>query len=71
MALSRHNDDVLIHNGVSVSHASRSLDSAFVAYVGKTCVFMEIPSSFFLITSCYVTVVDIVGSRKVYFRSFV
>jgi hypothetical protein len=27
MTLSRHNDDVLIQDGVSVSHASRSLDS--------------------------------------------
>jgi hypothetical protein len=47
MALSRHNDDVQIHDGVSVPHASHSMDLVFVAFEGKTCVFIGIPSSFF------------------------
>jgi hypothetical protein len=44
MALSRHDDDVLIQDVVSVSLASRSMDSVFVAYVGKSCVYVSIPS---------------------------
>jgi hypothetical protein len=32
MALSRHNDDVLIQYGVSVSDAPRSMDSVFCGF---------------------------------------